>query len=169
MRGLSAVELLRVWEQGLEQTPVDRALALLEAACVDSAHQSPAEFSVGERDAHLLALREQTFGPEIQAFARCAQCGRELELRFAANDVRVQSEEPAQHSMTLTDGEYDVRFRLPNCEDLRKAQASPADAGETMQLLLQRCVLESRLGETEVSVRHLPDGVIARISERMAE
>jgi hypothetical protein len=168
MRALSSAELLRLWEQGLQQTPVDRALALLEAACVASPEKSPAQFSIGQRDAHLLALREQTFGPEIDALAQCKQCGQELELRFAANAVRVDSGESAQHSMTLTNGGYDVHFRLPNSEDLREAQAVPDGVAQTIQLLLQRCVLESRLGETEVSVEQLPASVITAISERMA-
>ncbi|HEY3629007.1 MAG TPA: hypothetical protein VGL00_22150 [Terracidiphilus sp.] len=169
MRALSSAELLRLWEQGLEQTSVDRALALLGTASQDCPEEDPAQFSVGRRDARLLALREQTFGPEIQAVARCTRCGQESELRFQANEVRVDPREPTSQPMSLTDGGYSLKFRLPNSQDLRAAREARNGVAEALQLLLRRCVLESRLGEAEVSAQELPDSVVAAISARMAE
>jgi hypothetical protein len=170
MRALSSAELLHLWERGLEQTPVDRALALLGTACQDCPEEDLAQYSVGQRDARLLALREQTFGPEIHAVGRCARCGQELELRFQVNEVRVDpKEEPTSHPMTLTDGGYSVKFRLPNSHDLREALAAQNGMAEALQLLLRRCLLESWFGEAEVGAWQLPDSVVAAISERMAE
>jgi len=51
MHTLSASELLNVWEQGLTQPPVQRALTLLAVACPDTPPVALAELSIGQRDA----------------------------------------------------------------------------------------------------------------------
>jgi len=43
MHALSAQEMLVVWERGLEQIPLERALTLLQAACPESEPQALAQ------------------------------------------------------------------------------------------------------------------------------
>src|SRR5829696_9123583 len=88
MRALSASELLSAWERGLSQTPVERALGLLGAACADEPPEALARLSVGERDARLLTLREWTFGRQLTSVARCPGCGEQLEIGLSAADLR---------------------------------------------------------------------------------
>ncbi len=58
MRNLSAAELLTAWERALGQSPVQQALVLLAAAYPEHSPEQLAQFSVGQRDACLLTLRE---------------------------------------------------------------------------------------------------------------
>lgn len=163
------MELLQAWEQGLGLTPVDRALALLGAACSDCPQQDPAQLSLGERDASLLTLREMTLGPDIRALAHCPSCGQALELHFQVSDVRVDSGMLPQLPLTLADGDYGVKFRLPNSGDLRGVNAANKGAGEALQQLLRCCVLEARCRGKEIQAEQLPESVVTAVSERMAE
>jgi hypothetical protein len=69
MRALSASDLLAAWEQGWGQPPAQQALALLAAAFPDASLDSLARIGVGQRDDYLLALHEQTFGPNLLGLA----------------------------------------------------------------------------------------------------
>lgn len=169
MRALSSLELLEAWEQGLGLSSVDRALILLGAASSDSQHD-PAQYSVGERDAHLLTLRELTFGPEVSAVTHCPKCADALELNFRVDDLRVpRAVEPTQAPPALEDGEYLVKFRLPNSDDLRALQGATGDAGKANQQILQRCLLKATCKGDAVAVGQLPEPIVAAVSERMRE
>src|SRR5947209_4905647 len=89
MRTLSGQELLRIWEHGLGQHPVERALTMLSVAFPDVSRSELLALSVGQRDAYLLALREAAFGSQLTAFAQCQQCQERLEFSFDTADVRV--------------------------------------------------------------------------------
>ena len=85
MHPLSAPELLRVWESGIGQTPVNRALSLLEAAYPEAT--IPLEqLTIGQRDSLLLTLREQMFGERLESVVECPQCGRVFHQNDAAGD-----------------------------------------------------------------------------------
>ena len=58
MRLPSASELVTVWELGLGLTPIERALRLLAALFPEASDEELAHFTIGERDAWLLTLRE---------------------------------------------------------------------------------------------------------------
>ena len=74
MRALSAAELLEVWEHGLGQSPAQRALALLAIACTEIPLNQITQLTIGQRDTRLLALRKQTFGPQLASLAICPAC-----------------------------------------------------------------------------------------------
>src|SRR5512132_3467594 len=84
-----ASELLAVWECGLGQSLVQRALWLLSAACPDMSLDALAQLSIGQRDARLLELREWLFGSSLVSVAVCPRCREQLELAFDMSDVRV--------------------------------------------------------------------------------
>ena len=58
---LSPWTLLDIWERGLAQPVAWRALLLLAAATPDTPLDELAALSVGQRDSHLLSLREHLF------------------------------------------------------------------------------------------------------------
>src|SRR5215212_6514237 len=89
MRPLSAYDLLRDWEVGEDQHPLERTLTLLAAACSELTWDDLAALSVGQRDARLLTLREQTSGPKLNGFAKCPRCAQRLEFDVAVADLRV--------------------------------------------------------------------------------
>jgi uncharacterized protein (UPF0212 family) len=170
MRGVSASELLRVWEQGLDQSPVQQALILLSAACPDKPFDALSNLSIGQRDADLLMLREQTFGPQLAGLATCPDCSERLELTFATADIRATAisfgAEPVA-ALRLGAADYEVSFRLPNSFDLF-AIAGSQDVAASRQLLLQRCLLAAEHQGKEKSIDELPAEIIEAVVERMA-
>ncbi|HKP73494.1 MAG TPA: hypothetical protein VJT82_11185 [Pyrinomonadaceae bacterium] len=142
MRVPSAAELLAIWEEGITQHPVNRAVMLLALVRPDMPKHALAEVSLGERDAQLLSLRERLFGTRLRSLAVCPDCAERLELDFDINDIRVPAPERPQLAgeVSVETGDYVVRCRLPNSADLL-AVADSADADAAQQELLTRCVL----------------------------
>jgi hypothetical protein len=165
MRALSTRELLDVWERGLARTPERWALLLLEAACPESPPEELQRLSVGQRDARLLSLREWAFGGGFTSLAACPACAEQLELSFAAEDVRAPP--PAcDGPFRLSVGEHELEFRLPDSLDLLAVSAQ-ADVSDARQELFERCVGLARRGGEEVSVEALPPEVVDAVSEEM--
>jgi hypothetical protein len=169
MRALSTWELLQAWEEGIGASGVDRALLLLSAACKDSPEQDPAQYSVGQRDAQLLTLREWTFGPEVSAVTHCPKCADALELNFRVDDLRAGEPERTPEPLALEDGDYRVKFRLPNSLDLRALQGVGDGVAKPDEQILQRCLLEVTCKGESVSVEQLPETVVVAVSERMTK
>jgi hypothetical protein len=172
MNALSASELLTVWEQGLHQSPTQRSLLLLLAACPERSIEQLAALSIGQRDTLLLKLREQTFGSQLISIATCPNCGDRLELTFTASEIATVPEatpewEPAA-VLSLTYDDYDIHFRLPNSLDL---DALPAQADLTMAQaqLLDRCLISMQHQGEAQSAQQLPAAVLEAILEHMAQ
>ena len=139
MRVLSAPELLGVWERGLAQPPLQRALMLLAAACSETSLEVLANLSIGQRDARLLTLREWTFGSQLVSLVTCPSCGERLELTFEAADLRAIPEAEPMDTFSLSVTGYELCFRLPNSSDLA-AVANHTDIAAIRHLLLERCL-----------------------------
>lgn len=168
MRALSTSELLRVWEHGLPQHPVQRALLLLAAACPETPPEELAQLSIGQRDGRLLALREWTFGPQLVSVATCPQCGEQLELAFDVADIRAAPEVEPAGMLALSVAGYEVRFRLPNSLDLA-AVAGRRDVEAIRRLLFERCLLAAHHDGEEHSPGDLPADVVAAVVARMEQ
>lgn len=168
MRPLSAVELLDIWEQGSAQSTARQALLLLTNACPERSRDDLARLSIGERDRRLLRLREWTFGPALVGLAECPSCGERLTLSFQTQDVQGEPETEPDQNLTLSEADYDVRFRLPNSLDV-EAVASAADVDTGRRLLLDRCVLSARRGDREIAAADLPTELVKTIAARMAQ
>jgi hypothetical protein len=168
MRALSATELLGVWERGLTQAPVQRALELLAAASVETPRDSLAGLSIGRRDASLLTLRERTFGPRMASLVVCPHCGQQLELTFNVDDVRAGSPAEPAPEIAMTISSYEVQFRLPNSADVAAVAERP-DSSEKRQLLFERCLLAARCNGEATTPNRLPADVIDAVAERMAQ
>ncbi len=181
MRAFGNAELLSVWEQGVDQPPVQRALMLLTAACPEMSLQMLARLSIGERDARLLTLREWMLGSQLYSVVACPQCGRQLELTTDTADLRADPVEPMSpgaspragaegdsQSVTVTCGGYMVRFRLPNSLDLIAMSDADTVPG-AQQVLLERCVLSACQDGEDRAAGALPAEVVTALAERMAE
>jgi hypothetical protein len=161
MRGLLAQELLYIWEMCLQQHPVDRALTILAMALPEVSRQELLALSAGQRDTHLLAVRERTLGSQLACFAECPACQERLEFVFDVADIRVmpQIEDgtgdvtwdvtegainrlPTQGVYEVTIEGYDLRFRLPDSVDLAEI-ARCGDVDAARNLLVQRCVIRA--------------------------
>jgi hypothetical protein len=168
MYALSASELLEAWERGLGQQPIERALTLLAAACPDTPADALARLSIGQRDAHLLSIREWLFGPTLVSLVNCPNCGDRLELNFNVADIRVPLEGQPPANMSLSVAGYEVQFRHPNSLDL-SAVTRGQDVLNGRRLLLERCLLRAELDDEAKTVDELPAEVIESLVEQMAQ
>ena len=175
MQPLSAAQLLNIWEWGGTQSPAQRALALLAAACPDKTSEMLAELSVGRRDQHLLTLREWAFGSQCASVALCPCCGERLEMAFELEELRAQSvvhdSNSGQESgtkLSTTVDDYALSFRLPNTLDLAAISQQP-DTGASTRALFERCLLSAEHKGEAATPSELPDELVAAVSARMAE
>jgi hypothetical protein len=165
MRALSAAELLDVWEHGFAQSPAERALTLLKAACPELSAESIAKWTVGDRDLRLLTLREWTFGSQLLCLATCNGCGEQLELSFQAGELFANEAAEVAGSFSLPVGEYDLTFRLPNSFDLLEL----IDVASGRQFLLERCISRVECRGAEMAIAELPSFVLDAVVGRMGE
>ena len=169
MRALTAPDILRVWEQGQPQHPVDRALTLLAAGCPERTREELASLSVGQRDADLLDLREGTFGPVLNCYEECPQCGERLEFAFTTNHIRVPpSPEGEKKESVFAFEDWEVRFVLPASLDLAAVAGSASSEG-ARALLMKRCILASTRGGATVPFEALPEEILLRLATHVAE
>jgi hypothetical protein len=150
MMAVSSAQLLAAWERGLNQPPARRVLTLLNADDDGGTFEALARLSIGERDRRLLCLREQMFGPHLNAIAECPACGESLEVDFNIADVRVEPNEPASEPFTLEHEGYVVAFRLPASLDLGSLDENAA-AVENRRRLVELCVLSASRSGSVIS------------------
>jgi uncharacterized protein (UPF0212 family) len=165
MRALSASELLSLWERGLAQSPIERALTLLAAANPEAAPDDMARLSIGQRDAQLLTLREWMFGSQLVSLASCPGCGEQLELAFDVSDIRASQAHQGQ-ALSASVAGYEVDVRLPNSLDL--AAIAGHSSPEARRLLFDRCVVRVQRDGADAPLDQLPEDVKTAISEQMA-
>ncbi len=172
MRVPTAQELLTIWERGQQQSAPDKALLLLGAACPEIALETLAVLSIGQRDAFLLTLRERLFGTHLNSVVRCQICSEHLELNFSTSEMRVTKAATALENCTPQEGcslqirGYDIRFRVPNSQDLL---ALIEQSNVNKSALLERCVLRIKSRGKNKRAAELPENVQVALSQAMAE
>jgi hypothetical protein len=168
MRPLSAPQLVEIWEQGSALPAVERALLLLEYACPEKTSEELAALNLGRRDTLLLALREQTFGPALDGYAECSACGAGLEFSLDTRTLGAPFKtSEANPVFQFSEGEIEIRFRLPNSLDLAVVANEP-DVEQTSRALVSRCVLEATRGDAPIVASEHPE-VRAALSAKIAE
>lgn len=169
MHAFTDAQLLVIWESGLVQHPIDRALTLLLGSDAQQTRAALAEWPVGRRDGQLLEAYRMNFGPCLEGLAACPGCGRRLE--FALETASLAGELPALPSGNEFDfnlGDLSMRCRLPNSRDLAAAAMADDETGASLALL-HSCVLAlSRAGQPD-TVEHLTDTEIAALEEQLAQ
>jgi hypothetical protein len=158
MYPLSAQQMLAVWERGLDQIPLERAITLLEAACPEYDRNVLAGMSIGRRDASLLQLREWAFGRQVSGCMTCQACGQPLEAGFSTDSLRQDAArvEPAQIPLVV-DG-YELVFRPVNSMDL--AACVSAEPGEIARSLFLRCLVSASAGGQGISGEQVPAEIV---------
>ena len=166
----SAANLLQIWERGQPQVPVERALTLLTAAYPQATRETLATLSIGQRDACLLALREQLFGSQLSSLTDCPACGERLELNFNVADIHTSSSSSGT-SFFLTQVGYELELRLPNSLDLLLLTEC-ASFAEMRAKLFERCVVRisnQGLVESADHLREMPVEIVDLAIERIGE
>jgi hypothetical protein len=156
--------LLNACDEGSTQPPPARAITLLAAACPEVSAAQWAAASIGERDRALLRLRENLFGPRLEATAACPQCGERLELTFTSGDITAPPPPPG-NSGRLSLAGYHLTWRPPATADLLAIGPTGGRAD-----LLARCVEARRDSDLQtVPPADLPEPVSQALSQAMAQ
>jgi hypothetical protein len=164
MRTFSSLKLVDVWERGLSQRPLQKALTMLSLYDALSEIEAAAELSIGRRDAWLLQLRQDIFGSHFEGLAVCPMCRETLELNFDVRDIKFHGKKPPGRLSVSRDG-YHVRFRLPNSLDLEEISDLPAD--EAKNFLLRSCILEVSRAGKKILYSEMPPEIITAVAEGM--
>ncbi|HEX4962809.1 MAG TPA: phage baseplate protein [Thermoanaerobaculia bacterium] len=167
MRPLSARDLLLVWEQAERQRPQERALALLAAASPELADEELAALSLGRRDAFLLDLYRQTFGPALDLVADCPACREPLELALDLDEMDLATAE-APGEVEVREGGLRLVARPLTAADLAAAAAC-ASVEEARRLLAELSVAVAEREGESVSPATLSDEEIALLANALAE
>lgn len=164
----SASLLLDACDRARSQNQVQRALTLYALARSTESYDELAQTSIGRRDQELLKLREEIFGPAITAATTCLVCHQAIEVEFSVGDLGAGCASKADERHLLQWDGYQVRFRLPNSEDLSLLNPS-GNLPTRKSALLSRCVSEVRRNGSPGAIDGLPEALVTALSERMAE
>ena len=145
-----------MWESAADTAPLVRALALAGAA--GAPQLSVADLSIGQRDAYLLALRQECFGSSLACVVDCPECGAELEMDLSIADVAVNASPPDRATVTAEGA--DIELRAVTSRDLRTVADRPAARRE----LIQRCITCAPPGHIE----SLSESVLDQLSAAMS-
>lgn len=130
---VSAEDIVRIWEQGRRQHPIDRALTIL-AVLSGQPRAELAEISVEGRDRMLLAWRNRIFGDDLAGYTACPACGCGVDVAVTPPGLS----EPEDHFAVAVRGRP-VQVRLPNSVDL--AAVAECQSVETARaMLISRCL-----------------------------
>ena len=170
MHGLSEQDILNIWEVGLRQHPVEQAITILTLADPQRTRSDLLAMSIGQRDAHLLTIRESVFGARFAGYAECPQCREPLEFTFDAANIRMATPEYATHerAFNFSYEDYELQANLPDSTDTF-AIAGCRDVQAARTILLERCITSATHQGNEIVVSSLPDNVIAALGEAMIE
>ena len=158
---LESDALLALWERGLATPAAERADALLDACGV-----APPR-TLGERNARLLGLHAQLFGPVLALRSHCPECASaaefEIDCDALAREIAV-TDASSPHRLVV--GDHRLEFRLPSPADL--AAAADCTTPEAFGLrVVERCVVACTVDERSVAVREIDSDVLDSLSARM--
>jgi len=169
MRTLTGREILHIWEVGQGQHPLDRAMTMLHVAFPEATRDELVLLTIGQRDTHLLTMREQTFGTRMSSLAICPKCQGQVEFTLNTSDMRTLRDiEPAVEVQQMTVDGYEVHFRLPNSVDL-STLVGYSDVAQARHLLLSRCIVQASKDGITVNVEDLPETIVEALAAQMDE
>lgn len=160
---LSNAEFLELWEHGYRLHPLDRALLAIRTSLPPGAttDEPVADWPLGRRNRALAQVRMLYFGPRLEGWTVCPQCGEKLEFEVDCAAIAATPLPEMERRVSARGGVY----RLPTSRDLALV-AGEADAEQAALRLLERCTLERNMTGEEDS---LTPAAIDEIAARMTE
>jgi hypothetical protein len=170
MRPLSAVELLSIWEEGIDQPLFEKTQRLLAKACSVANYDDIGLLSIGERDARLLQLREWLFGTRLMNMANCPKCGEQVEWETNTGGLHLQllPADLAVRSYSLNKDDFSIQFRLPNTHDITGTMYDTPKP-DFQNKILTDCIVEVKKKGKKFRGKNLPDKILDALSSRMEE
>src|SRR5690242_4980183 len=167
--GLTARNLLDVWEQGLLDHPLKRVLRLLTVAYPEWSAEQWKEMPVGVRDGCLLNVREALFGPNLNCITTCPRCREQLEISLKTVQIRSAPPEAlTSGTFSITVEDCELQFRLPNTSDLLSI-TSVSDQIPARRMLFERCILQAKRNGVSLEAGDIPDEMVEATVTRMSE
>jgi len=161
-------ELLQAWERSLAEPPIRRALNLLATADPDLTYEQLQLLPIGQRDGRLIALRETLFGSLMTCLIACPQCGERLEITLDSGQFQaLPSISAAQDVHTLSSGQYEIKFRLPNSVDMQ-AIADLPEPDQARRELFEHCVKEVTCDGALLATVDVPEEILGVTASEMA-
>lgn len=168
MKNLTAADMLNVWEQGLQQPPVQRAFILLSVAFPDMDTDTLLKLSIGRRDQMLLRIRERLFGQQLLNTAQCPQCGEQTEWENRVADFLAPEDGKNEEIFDMEEEEYFLRFRLPNSLDIAAA-LNRDDQADPQGFIVSQCLVTIKHAGKDCSVDELPGTLLEKLKQRIEE
>jgi hypothetical protein len=116
--------ILNIWEQGYRLHSIDQALLVLSYASPEYAYDRLTTLRLGQRDALLLKVRQQTFGDRLEAYTECPECEERLEFSLSCDFFLSDAPPHEITTKTVTIQGADFDLRCPNSRDAAAAAAS---------------------------------------------
>jgi hypothetical protein len=142
----------------------------------DRTRDQLAALPVTQRDELLLSLREQTFGPVVDAFVQCSRCSEKLEFTLSAADIRSRIENEKNTNrpkgieapLEVVSEDIKVCFRLPDSRDLAAA-AGCDDLQDARRLIVRCCVREAYTAGESLDIDTLPVHALDAVGTQIAQ
>lgn len=166
MHPLSQSELLRIWEHTIGRGHVAAALNVLAAVRPELGASALVGMSVGERDAHLLALYAWAFGPQIACVTDCPACAGLLELELDAEELLAAAPAQPAEPLRVVEGDFVALARPADSRDIFAAARSP-DLTTARDVLLARCVSVAAGDGAPVRLEEAPPELIAAVERAL--
>ena len=167
MPTLGAEDLVDIWEQGSTSGRAERAHLLLSRTRPDLSGEKLDGLPLGSRDAMLLQLREQMFGPWLKSVVECPHCHETLEINLDIRELR-SGEAGENLEAEFVSNHLKIRFRVPTHGDLRNVE-NCNDLQEARRRLIGRCVLEVHRGGKKVEPIELTREETIALAGRVVE
>lgn len=123
---------LAAWDAARAAPAAQRAEAILAAFGIAG------QLSLGARDAELLDIYADNYGPCLDGMSRCPDCGTDVELTLELADLKASIAAAHPIEPLLVGGER-IQWRLPTGADLA-AVANCDDPEDGARTLLARCL-----------------------------
>jgi len=169
MHTLVESDLVQIWETGTRQHLLDRALTVLMAAFPGTSRDSLASLSIGQRDACLLAVRQQLFGSLLLGLTACPACSEQIEFSLDAAQIPIPSNISPVHSLqAMAFANGTIQFRLPNSRDLA-AIASCRDTTAARNILARQCMVQYVQDGVVIPAENLPETLILTLATEIEQ
>jgi hypothetical protein len=167
MASLAPADIVSIWELGSRRPDWNKALIVLAPALPEARPSELAALTIGERNAHLLALRRNLIGPVMQAMVRCPICSQPLEFEQRIDELLEGYAPPMQREFAFSSGDFSARYRLLTSDDLARA-ASRGDEPHARQSLIDCALLETSFEGEPVAVSDLPADLLNLLDKEMS-
>ncbi|MDW5265465.1 MULTISPECIES: hypothetical protein [Acidobacteriaceae] len=142
MRILNNADFLTLWETGHRLHPLDRGLLAIRASLPEIADrmvadEPVADWPLGRRNRALAELRTLYFGPHLEGWTTCIQCGEKLEFEVDCRNLAETYDATSSQTIAVQGN----TFRLPTSRDLARI-ADETDPQRAALLLLENCTID---------------------------